>query len=375
MNNQTNNYPSIMKHGLSSSSDSDGIANLFATNFGTIVTEPCGLVPNLAIVTVPHLNDVPSITQFELPEVEVLNVLSSCDAYKRGGPDGIPGLFLKSCAHTLATPLTLIFNKSLQLGICPARWKVSSITPILKKGDPSNVENYRPISKQNMFMKSFERLLHTRLSAWFSPFLSKAQHGFTAKRSTTTNLARFTSFIAEELDNSNDVHAIYTDFSKAFDRVNPNILIAKLERFGVRGSLLDWFKDYLTDRSSYVAFNGSNSSQFVPVRGVPQGSILGPLLFLIFINDLPNYIHSDILLFADDAKIFRKISSLDDCTTLQTDLDRLSLWCSMNQLDLNVSKCSSVCFSRKALIVHKITQEIEHIPFLIEPQFPLSFVL
>lgn len=147
------------------------------------------------------------------------------------------------------------------------------------------------------------------------------------------------------MDNNVETHAIYTDFAKAFDSVDFSILLGKLKSYGIDGKLLDWFETYLSNRHLRVVFNGSFSAPFTPHSGVPQGSVLGPLLFNIFINDLGKQLKNSYLLFADDLKIYNKIQSLNDVIELQNDLNRLSLWCKQNKLHLNISKCKFISFT------------------------------
>lgn len=161
---------------------------------------------------------------------------------------------------------------------------------------------------------------------------------------------------------------LYTDFKKAFVRVNIRILVNKLYQFGIRGRLLAWFYSYLSNRSTKVVFNGHWSDAFCPQSGVPQGSILGPLLFLLFINDLPIRLKSENTLFADDLKIYSKINNTDDCIRLQEDIDRLSSWCALNDLELNISKCFAMNFSYKRYrtelsykIGHNTLEEVTYI--------------
>jgi hypothetical protein len=232
-------------------------------------------------------------------------------------------------------------------GVCPEIWKCSSLTPIHKNGDKSDIRNYRPISKQNVFMKLFEKIIHLRISEHVNSQISTKQHGFMPNRSIQTNLSKYTNYIANSLENSSEVHSIYMDISKAFDKVNINLLMSKLKRFGIGGQVWLWLRSYLVGRKQYVSFNGSQSSEFTPATGVPQGSILGPVLFLIFFNDLTYVIKSQLLLFADDAKIYRNIKTSSDCYAIQRDIDATLNWCELNSLSLNVQKCNYMVFSNK----------------------------
>ncbi|CAD6222047.1 GSCOCG00005308001-RA-CDS, partial [Cotesia congregata] len=229
---------------------------------------------------------------------------------KGAGPDGIPNIFLKNCATEICEPLTHIFNKSLQSGTFPSVWKLSYVCPIHKNGQRSEVSNYRPICIQSALAKLFEKL----------------QHGFVGGRSTTSNLYSYTNYLLNALNDGLKVHSIYTDFSKAFDRVNHTILIAKLNSYGVEGTALEWLHSYLADRFLQVRVDGYLSEEYEATSGVPQGSHLGPLLFNIFINDIVNNIQSECLLYTDDLKIYRTISNDSDIQLLQKDIDMLSTW-------------------------------------------------
>jgi len=180
------------------------------------------------------------------------------------------------------------------------------------------------------------------------PYLNEQQHGFRNGRSTTTNLMIFTSFILCEMQKGFSVDAIYTDFSKAFDRVDHGILIKKLKKYGISGPILSWISSYLSERSQIVKFQGRLSKTIKVLSGVPQGSHLGPLLFLIFISDLSIVLNDvDHLLFADDLKIYKSISNPADAEFLQNKINVLYNWCSKNKLVLNVGKCNVITFSRK----------------------------
>ena len=167
------------------------------------------------------------------------------------------------------------------------------------------------------------------------------------KRSTATNLAILIEFVANALDQRGHVDVIYTDFRKAFDSINIEIVLHKLSLMGLNCSAVSLLDSYLRCRSHYIFYNGVKSKHYEPTSGVPQGSILGPLLFSIFINDLPDCIKTNLLMFADDVKLFKKISNINDCLELQRDIDRLTDWCETNRLQLNPDKCKIMSYTRQ----------------------------
>lgn len=196
--------------------------------------------------------------------------------------------------------------------------------------------------------KLFEKIVINKLKPVLHPFIDNKQHGFDKGKSTVTNLVEFSSYLRNNIGNGKEVDVVYTDFSKAFDVVNISILIHKLFKIGVRGNMLHWIHSYLTDRTQSVKFNNSFSKKYDVSSGVPQGSVLGPFLFLIFINDLPKFLKDvEYLMFADDLKIFRTIKNSIDIEKLQYNIDNLLKWCKINDMNLNVNKCSVITFSRK----------------------------
>ena len=219
----------------------------------------------------------------------------------------------------------------------PSKWKTSRICPIFKKGDRQNVENYRPISILNVFSKCFEIVLCDRLFFHIKSDIVPEQHGFVRGRSTVTNLTTFTSYVTDSFDRKAQVDTIYFDFSSAFDLVNHSMLILKLyQNFDIPLHLLLLLKSYLSDRSQFVTLNGVFSKCFNVFSGIPQGSNLGPMLFTLFINDLPDYLqHSKVLIFADDVKIFKRINDEDDVEALQSDIDSIIEWSETNKMKLN----------------------------------------
>jgi len=207
------------------------------------------------------------------------------------------------------------------------------------------VKNYRPISKQNCVPKILDKIVASKIYTLVENSLSQSQHGFIKGRSITTNLASYTNYIASALEEGSVVHSIYTDFSKAFDKVIIKFLISKLKALGFHSSLLNWLSSFLSDRFQFVKIGQIKSFLFRVLSGLPQGSHLGPLLFILMINDLPSiFAFASSLLYADDLKLFSKISSMDDCRNLQKDLSLLLDWCSKNGFKLNFDKCLHMVF-------------------------------
>ena len=225
--------------------------------------------------------------------------------------------------------------------------KLNNVIPIFKKGEKIDVLNYRGISLQPIIGKVFEYFVNRALRSHLKLLICEEQHGFMACRSTTTNLSIYTEIINKCFDDKIQLNTIYTDFSRAFDVVPHNLLLLKMERqFGISNNLLRWFESYLSDRFQRVVLKGHDTDWMKVTSGVPQGSILGPTLFLMYINDLPDTLrHVKCLLFADDAKIFSRIQCINDCSLLQLDLDNMSRWCADWRITLNVDKCFFINFS------------------------------
>jgi len=262
------------------------------------------------------------------------------------GPDTIPSLIVKAYADLFVPPLMKLFNRSLQSGVFPSVWNTARIIPIFKSGNASDVRNYRPISICNAFTKVFEKSLIMVIGPMVDPFLVPEQHGFRRNRSTVTNLYAFASYVTPLLESGSQVDSIYLDWEKAFDRVPHDRLLLKLAMIEGLSPYIKWFASYLGGRSCFVSVGGASSTAYRPASGVHQGSNLGPLLFNIFINDLPCVISNQALLFADDVKIYRQVSSAEDAESLQSDLLAVLEWGRLNGMSLNAGKCQVVSFSR-----------------------------
>lgn len=335
------NIPSEMMYENTSTSGNQSICNLFAEYFQSVYQ------PNLNNVgTVPSTGDA-NIGRIRTCQSEVLSVLRSLDPKKGAGPDGIPAFFVKECAQSLAFPLARLFNQSLDTGTFPNLWKRATIIPIHKCGDKKNIKNYRPICKISTFAKSFEKIIYKHLLHLVRNIILPQQHGFFPGRSIESNLITYSQFILNSMDNRIQVDSVYTDFSKAFDKIDHNILLHKLSAVGVCGPMLEWFKSYVCDREYSVSVAGSFSEPFLSISGVPQGSHLGPLLFIVYINDIGDcFKNTDFLFYADDLKLFKKIHNFNDCYLLQSDLNTFATYCKNNSLFINTDKCFSISFTR-----------------------------
>lgn len=348
----TGTYPASMTDGITVAEVGSEVCELFAAYFASVYkTDTNSQCQNLESLQV-LVSDSQSLTVPVVTHDDIINKLKTINRNKGAGPDGIPPIFIAECASSLVVPLHFIFNVSLKSGHFPSMWKIAKVVPVYKSGASDTISNYRPISLLSTFAKLFESLIAPYLQSHLKLYLSPHQHGFVNSRSTTTNLTTFTELLAKAMDMGRQTDVIYTDFSKAFDRVCHSILLRKLSHYGVTGSLLDWLKTYLRDRYFYVVVNGFKSSKSGIDSGVPQGSHIGPVLFNYFINDVPHcFLQSTPYMFADDLKFSRVIESSLDTILLQEDFNRLVHWCKNNNMSLNNSKCFKMTFSRNRNII------------------------
>lgn len=318
------------------------IVNAFKNYFNTVFQKSTSYKNNVSI-----FNNHPLISVNTVSEDDVVSAVKKLKNKQTTGPDLVPSFLLKDCVSILAKPILKIINLSLTSSTFPETWKSTKICPVHKKGSTSMVTNYRPIAIISNVAKIFETILHKHIYRQVKHLISPDQHGFVENRSTTTNLCCFSQFATEILDQRGQVDVIYTDFSKAFDRVDHGILLTKLHSAGFSIPLLSLIKSYLTERNLFVSYSGYKSTSFNPTSGVPQGSNLGPLLFLLFINDITDTIDSNVLIYADDIKIYLPIYQIQDSVILQQNLNNIYEWSLINRLDLNISKCKVVTFTKK----------------------------
>ena len=286
------------------------------------------------------------------PEI-VYDILSKLDPAKATGPDGIGNRILKEAALPLAEPLSHIFNYCLSLGMFPDVWKIACVTPLFKKGEPSDCNNYRPISLLPCISKVFERVLFNHVHGYLrvNGLISQNQSGFTPGDGTINQLIAICNTLYKCIDDGDEMIAVFLDLSKAFDKVWHAGLLYKLQVMGINGKLFDVITSYLNNyRQQYVSLSGASSSLISIKAGVPQGSVMGPLLFLVYINDISDVIQSDHFLFADDTSVFQRVHNGDIRTStryINDDMYRIQLWTKRWLVTINSKKSEVMLFSKK----------------------------
>ena len=275
-------------------------------------------------------------------------ILSGLNVNKAIGPDLIHGRVLKNCAGALSYPLSILFKLSYYTSTIPKEWKVAHVVPVHKKGAKANVENYRPISLTSLVMKTLERIIRDELMFRCNEYINSRQHGFLPLKSCCTQMVGFCDSLSISLNKSIRTDVIYFDFAKAFDSVNHDLILIKLKTlFNIDGFLLGFLRAYLMDRTQSVVLGNCVSRSLPVLSGVPQGSIVGPSLFVLFINDISSGLSmgSHLCLYADDTKLWREIVDESDNITLQKDIDSLQDWALRNKMKFHPAKCKVLMVS------------------------------
>ena len=320
--------------------------NKFFTNIGPTLAKSISKSSSLPL---KYLNEKikESVLFSPVLENEVKNILMLLKN-SAAGWDGFDVQIIKQIKDFIISPFTHICNLSITTGVFPRQMKIANIVPIYKSGDNTLFNSYRPVSVLPLFSKILERIVYNRLIEFFNKHsvLYDYQFGFRKLYSTHMALITLIDKLSNALDEGSRVVGIFLDFSKAFDTIDHDILLLKLEHYGVRGLALDWFKNYLNSRFQYVMYNGIKSYQSQVTCGVPQGSILGPLLFLIYVNDLHKVVkNAFLLLFADDSNLFYTGNDMVDITgKINDDLQHLTEWLASNKLSLNIKKTNYMIF-------------------------------
>ena len=292
----------------------------------------------------PHMEDCCSgqqISDIFISSDTVGKKLAQLLPNKTPGPDGWHPRLLRETGAALTLPLYTLFQKSMDTGTLPPSWKTGHITPIHKKGKKSNANNYRPVSLTSVFSKLMESLIRDHIidHMMTNGLFADEQHGFVPGRSCTTQLLTVLEEWTAYMEDGECIDAIYLDFKKAFDTVPHERLLTKLAAYGIKGKILNWIRNFLVGRSQRVMIGEGKSTWADVTSGIPQGSVLGPLLFVIFINDLPQVVQSTTKIFADDTKLYRPIRTHADTLILQQDISRLNDWATKWQMQFNESKC------------------------------------
>lgn len=314
-------------------SDETVVCSAFNKFFQSVFTKDNGCLPNFSI-------SLPVISDVVISESGVFNLLLNVDTKKSPGPDKIPNAFLKRYAEWCAKYLYVVFTRSLRDGSLPDDWRTAEIKPLHKSGNKTHIDNYRPVSLTSTSCKILEHIIHKHILSFLEEHkvLTDVQHGFRHRFSTCTQLVETVHDLAQAINEGKQTDIVFMDFRKAFDKVSHNKLIHKLEYYIKNVQILTWIRAYLTNRHQFVTLNNTSSNNTEVASGVPQGSVLGPLLFLLFINDIVAELSVSVKLYADDCILYEKISSVDDQVRLNNDLAKVTAWCEQWQMSINFEK-------------------------------------
>jgi ribonuclease P/MRP protein subunit RPP40 len=326
------------------------VLNDYFVEVGTIDN---GILPKL--VRIENCTEPSTLSTVYFDSDLVKKCISKIKTKSAAGPDGFASVIFKQLLNVISDPLAMMFRLIMQFGEVPDSWKEAIVTPVFKKGSSSKTENYRPISITSICCKLFEAGIKLSLMQFLNEnnLLSASQHGFLSKHSTCSNLLETLNDWTEGLDNKYDTLVAYVDFAKAFDKVSIPKLLYKLNHFGIKGSLLNCIRSFLTNRTQRVRVGGQLSGYRPVGSGVPQGSVLGPILFLIYINDIVSSVPPGVRvkLFADDLKSYVTLKDIRDVEIFAEMLNSLSVWSDTWQLPLSVSKCNWMHISNRRVTV------------------------
>jgi hypothetical protein len=322
--------------------------------FASVFTSDDGCSPTLS----SRVSDGVDLANVSFSSFRVAAKIRKLKSATACGPDGIQTTLLKNACKSIALPLAQVYEFVFNSQCVPKAWKLASVTAVFKKGKPSDVCNYRPISLTSVCCKIMESIIKDDILAFLlsKGLISRNQHGFLSRRSTGTQLLDCLNDWSLNIANKESVDVIYIDFAKAFDSVVHNKLIGKLTSYGIRGNLLAWISDFLADRYQFVTVLGFRSSTVPVISGVPQGSVLGPVLFIMYINDVCDIItgSTHCKLYADDIKLYSTVDFNGKSSDLAVTLDSLCHWSNTWQLKVNISKCNVLRIGNCDVIIPRI---------------------
>ena len=319
-------------------SDPTVMSNILQDQYKTAFSDPNSGEKTQQLKDTSH---APVFADISFTEEDVIKAIDELGINSAPGPDKIPAKVIKECKHQLALALVILWRRSLDSGLIPEDLLSQTIIPIFKKDNKSLASNYRPISLTSHLIKIFERILRSKLIDHLETnnLITPQQHGFRRYRSTLTQLLHHFDLILQILESNNNADTLYLDLSKAFDKVNHQTLLQKLEQMKITGKILTWIRSFLTNRTQQVVVNGHKSIPVKVESGVPQGTVLGPALFIIYMNNVTEYIRNvTIQLFADDSKITTAITNSADRNKLLDALKSLLVWTMHNSMEFNDQK-------------------------------------
>ena len=328
------------------SSNPRDIANLLQKQFLSVFSDPSKTNIQSELFEPPQVHHPFSDDMLEFSISDVIEAIDDIKPSAASGPDEIPAMLLKSCKEAIAIPISLIWSHSITSGKVPDFYKFSHVCPLHKKDSRSLPANYRPISLTSHIIKIYERIIRKKLVSYLesNKVICDKQHGFRTGHSCLTQLLHHFDDVIDALASGADFDSIYLDYAKAFDKVDHKLLPKKLKLYGVHPKLVKWIESFLTGRNQAVVVDGHLSFLALIISGVPQGTVLGPILFLIFINDIEHCItHSVIRCFADDTRVSYSIRTEQDALVLQHDLDRVISWSERNNMMLHKDKFEYMC--------------------------------
>ena len=338
--------------------DSKEMCSHFNEYFASVFT-PDTNMQDLPEVKIPGIGNIPeTLSNITVTSEMVNKSIKELKDDKSPGFDDMSSNILIKVNEQISEPLSYIFNLSIETSEIPEDWKTSKVIPIFKKGNKKLSSNYRPISLTSQVGKVLERILKHEISKFLemNNLIIETQHGFREKKSTLSNLLEFSTELINHIDNRQPVDVAYLDFQKAFDKIPHLLLLKKIEAHGIEGKMLKWLESWLTNRKQRVSLQDELSDWTRVCSGVPQGSVLGPLLFIIYINDLGQEFKSSIYKFADDTKALGTVDISKGHSTLHDDLLKFEKWSQIWKMPLNVEKCKVVHYGNN-------NPNIEHLLF------------